>query len=539
MTNTKNRSNLLLVLAVLVALNGAAQLYFGRADLSEGKIFTLSDYSRQVVRELEDPLLVKVYFSEDVGPQYNQNRTYIKDMLEDYRAWSHGNLQFEMVDPHDKENFDAEARKAGVQPVQAQVVENDQISVRLVYMGMSFLAGDRKETLPFLGDVNGLEYTMTSTIRRLSSPELVKVGVIQGHGEPGMEPDPMAQQRRAPSGPSIGTLTQLLRETYTVEETLLDQPVDPAIHTLVWVAPQEPVSELELYNLDQFLMRGGRLAYFADRYAVDIATRQAQPLELNTDDFLAHFGVKIEQDLVGDRNCGAVTVRQQGGGNPLAALFGIQMRYPLFVELRGFDDEHPVSRKLESTLVAWASSLDTTAFAAARSAGAVIRPLVSTSANTEVQRGPNFDLEPVQQLTPEILASRFNAGPQLIGATVEGSFSSYFAGRALPEGADAAGRLDAGAPTSLAVMADGDFVQDSYSQQGDNLALVQNIVDWLSQDEGLISIRSKTITSRPLVELEPGTRKLIKWFNILAVPVIFILFGLVRWMARRRRAGLA
>ena len=88
-------------------------------------------------------------------------------------------------------------------------------------------------------------------------------------------------------------------------------------------------------------------------------------------------------------------------------------------------------------------------------------------------------------------------------------------------------------------MADGDFVQDSYSQQGDNLALVQNIVDWLSQDEGLISIRSKTITSRPLVELEPGTRKLIKWFNILAVPVIFILFGLVRWMARRRRAGLA
>lgn len=532
------RSSLLLVLAVGVALNVAAQLYFTRLDLSEGRIYTLSDYSRQVVRELADPMVVKVYFSEDVGPQYNQNRTYIKDMLEDYQAWSGGNLRFEMVNPREAEAFDAAARKAGIQPVQAQVVENDQVSVRLVYMGMSFLVGDRSETLPFLGDVSGLEYTITSTIRRLARPELPRVGVIQGHGEPAMSQDPMAGRMGLPPGPSIGTLGQLLRQTYTVEETRLDRPVDPGIQTLVWAAPSLPASALELYHLDQFLMRGGRLALFADRYQVDIATRQTLPLETGTAEFLAHFGIRLADALVGDRNCGTVTVRQAGGNSPFAALFGIQMRYPMFLELRGFDSEHPVSRKLEAALLAWPACLDTTAFAAARAAGATVRPMLFSGEYTEVQSGPAFDLEPVQEFTTDLLGLRFNDGPQVLGATVEGEFPSFFAGQPLPEGASPEGRLDSGSHTSLAVVADGDFVQDSYIQQGDNLALVQNTVDWLSQDEGLIAIRSKTISAGPLQELSPAARKWVKWVNILAVPGLFILFGVVRWLGRRRRAGL-
>ncbi len=533
----KHKSSLLLVLGVIVAVNVAAQMYFGRVDLSEGKIFTLADYSRQVVRELEEKVLVKVYFSEDVGPQYNQNRTYIKDILEDYRAYSNGNFNFEMVNPRDKEAFEQEARQAGIQPVQAQAVENDQISVRLVYMGMSFLSGDKKETLPFLGDVTGLEYTMTSTIRRLTSAELMKVGVIQGHGEPSLAPPMQQNPMMPPAGPTIGTLAEMLRQTYQVEEVTLDAPIDPSIRTLLWVAPQEEVGETELYHLDQFLMAGGNLALALDRYSVDMATRQATPLALGLDEFLAHYGIRIEDKLVADRNCGIVTVRQQSN-NPLAMLFGTQMRYPLFMELRSFDDEHPVSRKLESALVAWASPLDTAAFAEARTAGAIVRPLVKSGEYTEVQVGPAFDMEPVQQITPELLDSRFNDGAQVIGATVEGAFPSFFSGRELPEGVDGSTRIDAGAATQLAVVADGEFVTDQYSQQGDNLSLAQNMVDWLSQDEGLIGIRSKAITSRPLAELEAGTRKMIKWLNILGMPVVFVLFGVVRWMARRRRAGL-
>jgi gliding-associated putative ABC transporter substrate-binding component GldG len=409
-------------------------LYFARADLSEGRIYTLSDYSRQVVRELEEPMTVKVYFSEDVGPQYNQNRTYIKDMLEDYRAYSKGNLQFEMVNPRDTETFDEEARKAGIQPVQAQVVENDQISVRLVYMGMRFLVGDRGESLPFLGDVSGLEYTITSTIRRLALPELARVGVIQGHGEPALRPDPMAARMGLPPGPAIGTLGQLLEQTYTVEEVDLQSPVDPGIRTLVWAGPTQAVDSLALYHLDRFLMGGGRLALFADRYSVDIATRQALPLELNLDDFLAHYGFRFDGGLVGDRLCGQVTVRQAAGNNPFAALFGIQMRYPSFVELRGFDGEHPISRKLEAGLLAWPASLDTSAFAAARQAGAEVHILARTSEYSERQTGPAFDLEPVQEFTRDLLDTRFNAGPQVVAATVEGTFPSFFAGRELPRG---------------------------------------------------------------------------------------------------------
>lgn len=272
---------------------------------------------------------------------------------------------------------------------------------------------------------------------------------------------------------------------------------------------------------------------------MDIATRQALPVETGLDELLAHYGIRLDHALVGDRLCGKVTVRQGGADNPFAALFAYQMNYPSFVEVRGFDGEHPISRKLEAGLLAWPACLDTSAFDAARRAGATVRVLARSSEYSERQAGPAFDLEPVPEFTRDLLDSRFAAGPQVLGATVEGRFPSFFAGRPLPAGAEATGRLEAGQPAALAVVADGDFVQDAYIQQGDNLALVQNTVDWLSQDEGLIAIRSKAITARPLQEISPGARKAVKWANILAVPVAFILFGLVRWLARRRRAGLA
>ena len=91
-TRKSMRSSLLLVLAVIVALNIAGRMYFGRADVTEGNIYTLSDYSRQLVSGMEDKITVKVFFSEELGPQYNQNRIYLRDMLEDYQAYSNGPL---------------------------------------------------------------------------------------------------------------------------------------------------------------------------------------------------------------------------------------------------------------------------------------------------------------------------------------------------------------------------------------------------------------------------------------------------------------
>ena len=535
-TSKKVRSSILLVLAVLAALNVAAQIYFGRADLTEGRVYTLSDYSRQLVRNLDDKLTVKVFFSEDVGPQYNQNRVYIRDMLEDYRAYSKGRFVFEMVDPREKELFESEARKYRIQPVQAQVVENDQLTVKLVYMGLAFLAGDKTESIPFLGEVSGLEYPITSTVRRLTVDELEQVGVIQGHGEPelgGAMPPGMA-----PAASGLSTLSELLSQNYRVTPVTLSAvgEVDPGLNTLLWIAPREEVGQADLYKLDQFLMRGGKLGLFLDQVEAELQAQQATPLELGLDEFLAHYGIKVNRDLVGDVQCGSVQMRQ---GTGLMSLFAISKKYPLFVELRSFDDEHPVSRDLENAMLFFPSSLDTAAFARAREIGAAVRPIVSSSDHSQVQIPPRWDLMPMERMEREALVSRFKDGPQVLAASIEGAFTSFFSGKDLPEGLEETetGRLDQGLETRLAVVGDGDFMTDGYAQP-QNLMLAQNIVDWLSLDDGLIGIRGKTITTRPLKELESGTKKLLKWLNILGVPILIVIFGLLRYSSRRRRAEL-
>ncbi len=532
------RGNVLLVIAVLIALNIAGLMYFGRIDLSEGRIFTLTDYSRQVVESLEEPVTVKVFFSEDVGPQYNQNRTYIKDMLEDYKAWSHGRFTFEMVNPREKEAFEAEARSYRIQPATAQALENDQLTVKMVYMGLAFLAGDRTETIPFLGEVNGLEYLITSTIRRLTAAEMETIGFLQGHGEPEFNPQAMNGMPGQQGG--LSTFAQTLIKDYKLKDVGLTSvdAIDPAISTLLWVRPTEEVSEADLYKLDQFLMRGGRLGLFLDKITADLQSQQATPMALGLDGWLKSFGIKLNDNLIADARCGSVRVQQGGGG--LMSLFALSMKYPLFVELLEFDEEHPVSRDLENAMLFFPSSLDTSSFASARAMGLEIKPIVSSSEFTEIQRAPAWNLAPLEKLDQTVADSRFTQGSQVLAASVEGSFKSWFADRELPEGLDPddPARLTEGVSTRVAVIGDGDFVSDGYAQQG-NLLLAQNIVDWLSLDEGLISIRGKTITTRPLDETSPAAKKWIKWLNILGVPVLLVLFGLMRWSSRRRRAEAA
>ncbi len=532
------RGNVLLVIAVLIALNIAGLMYFGRIDLSEGRIFTLTDYSRQVVESLEEPVTVKVFFSEDVGPQYNQNRTYIKDMLEDYKAWSHGRFTFEMVNPREKEAFESEARSYRIQPVQAQALENDQLTVKMVYMGLAFLAGDRTETIPFLGEVNGLEYLITSTIRRLTAAEMETIGFLQGHGEPDFNPQAMNGMPGQQGG--LSTFAQTLIKDFKLKDVDLGSvdAIDPAISTLLWVRPTEEVSEADLYKLDQFLMRGGRLGLFLDKITADLQSQQATPMALGLDGWLKSFGIKLNDNLIADARCGSVQVRQGGGG--LMSLFALSMKYPLFVELLEFDEEHPVSRDLENAMLFFPSSLDTSSFASARAMGLEIKPIVSSSEFTEIQQAPAWNLAPLEKLDQTVADTRFISGSQVLAASVEGSFKSWFADRELPEGVDPDDptRLTEGVSTRVAVIGDGDFVSDGYAQQG-NLLLAQNIVDWLSLDEGLISIRGKTITTRPLDETSPAAKKWIKWLNILGVPMLLVLFGLMRWSSRRRRAEAA
>ena len=154
-----------IVVAILIIVNIVSRNMFFRWDLTENKMYSLSDSSKSVVGKIDDRLTMKVYFSDNLPGEYGNNRRYLQDILEEYVAYSNGNIHFELIP--DDEKMQENAQKSGIQPVQLQVIENDNLEVKRVYMGMVFLYEDAQETIPVIQTTTGLEYDITTKIKKL------------------------------------------------------------------------------------------------------------------------------------------------------------------------------------------------------------------------------------------------------------------------------------------------------------------------------------------------------------------------------------
>ena len=117
----------MLLIVILFLLNGISRNYFFRWDLTDNDMYSLSTSSESVVEQVDDLLTMKVYFSDDLPGEYANNRRYLQDILEEYTAYSGGNIHFEFYRPDDDEKMQEDAQKSGVQPVQMQVIENDKM----------------------------------------------------------------------------------------------------------------------------------------------------------------------------------------------------------------------------------------------------------------------------------------------------------------------------------------------------------------------------------------------------------------------------
>jgi len=514
----------LLVVGIVVVANLVSANLFTRLDLTEGRIYSLNPASKRMVSHLDDDFLVKAYFSANLPAPYNANAKYVQDKLEEYRAFGKGHFRFEFVDPGDDAVLEQEARKHRIPPVQVQVVEQDQIQVKKAYMGLVFLYQDRQETIPVVESPVGLEYEITSAIKKLTrdSDQPPLIGFLQGHEEPGLD--------------QLTTLQQVFEKQYRLRPVSLADGVRvPEDMQLVVVAsPRSAFSDWEKYALDQFIMRGGKVAFLLDKVDADLQMGRAMPVRLNLDEWLEQYGVHVNDDLIGDlQNPGMLSVTQQEGFFQMVT----QVAYPFIPNLRDFNRDIVMVKDLERVGLYYASSVDTSV---ARLHGLRAEPLIYSSPRTMIEEG-NYNINPQQQWKPE----DFDRGQQILAAVVYGPFHSYFAGKPIPAPSDSA---DAPVPslgdttrslspeTRLVVVGDGEFFVDRKGgNDRDNLLFFQNMVDWLMQDEDLIGIRSREVTDRPLRAVSEPTKRVVKYANILGSPLLVVVFGLVAWQARRRR----
>ena len=128
----------------LIILNLTARDLFYRYDLTDNKKFSLSTSSKTIISKLDDRLTMKVYFSDDLPNELGNTRRFLQDILEEYRAKSK-NVNFYFHDPESDSDLEDQARKDGIQPVQMQALENDEMVVKKVYLGMVLLYENKKD----------------------------------------------------------------------------------------------------------------------------------------------------------------------------------------------------------------------------------------------------------------------------------------------------------------------------------------------------------------------------------------------------------
>jgi gliding-associated putative ABC transporter substrate-binding component GldG len=483
-----------LVIAIVVVVNLLSTEFHLRLDLTDEKQYTLSEATRDILSELEEPVTVKAYFSKDLPPHVAKTRQDFQEMLIEYSNRADGMIQYEFINPNEKESVEQEAMQNGIRPVMISVREKDQMKQQKAFLGATLALGEKTEVIPFIQPGSAMEYDLSTAIKKISVDEKPAVGFLQGHGEASVAEMPQ--------------LMEQLKVLYQpVDVTLSDSTGIPAgMKTLVIVRPSDSIPPSHLEKLDAFLAGGGRLAVALNRVTGDLRTAFGAAAHTGLENWLASKGIEVQPNFVADAKCGAVTVQQNQGFFTMQS----QMAFP-FLPIVGKFADHPISKGLETVVFEFASTIHYRPDSSRR-----FTPVAFTSDKSNVFPAPQyFD---IQKEWTETDLPLHNLVMAVAG---EGKFSG-------------------GTDSKMVVIADGDFVvngrgQQPRTQQPDNINLLSNTIDWLSDDTGLIALRTKGVTSRPINELDDSTKAVLKYANFLLPILLVIAYGVVRAQQNRIR----
>jgi len=484
----------LLVVGIVLVINFLSNEIHFRLDLTDDRQYTLSKATLDILHNLEEPITIKAYFSKDLPANIAQTRSDFQDLLIEYNNRSNGMIAYEFINPNEDEASERLALENGVQPVMINVREKDQVKQQKAFLGATISLGEKLDVIPFVQPGSAMEYALSTSIKRISLTNKPVVGFLTGHGEVPME--------------EMGQAMEQLSVLYTQQTISLDSADVPAtIKTLVIIRPTDSIPAFHLQRLDAFLSRGGRLLLALNRVEGDLQRSAGSAVSVGLEGWLAQKGVVVDDAFILDVKCGSVTVQQQQGNFN----FQTQVMFP-YLPIVGKFADHPITKGLETVILPFASPVNFIGDTTRR-----FIPLIMTSEKSATQRAPLFFDINKQWTEPD-----FPERNIVMGGILEGRLG--------------------GARYKMAIFGDGDFIingprQQARSLQPDNVNLMTNTIDWLSDDTGLIELRSKGVTSRPLQQVQDSTKLILKYTNFLLPMLLVVGYGLVR-MQRNRMTRL-
>jgi len=424
--------------------------------------------------------------SEGLQPQFDQMRKDFKDMLSEYATKSKGQIVYEFINPNKDEKLEREAVEAGIQPLLITIREKDQSVQKKAYLGAVVQVGEDSEVIPFIQPGAQMEYALTMALKKLITTDKPAIGFITGHGEP-------------PLG-AFAQVKEGLDVLYVPEEVTLSDSVNLSKYkTLVWVNPKDSISDADFLLVDKYLEQGGNVYVAINR--VDANLQQGYGFSHTTglESWLQAKGITVEDNFVVDANCGSVQVQQANFPIP------ISISFPYLPIITHFAD-HPISEGLGSIILQFASSIQFTG-----DSTKTYTPLAFTSDKSGTQPAPvYFNIE------KRWTENDFPLKRIPVAALIE----------------------DAKNNSKIVVVSDGDMSvngvgQGAHQIQPDNANFMVNAIDFMSDDTGLIQLRSKQVKMRPLDQIDDSKKSWIKIINFILPIIIIIVIGILRYQKRR------
>ncbi|VAX27395.1 Gliding motility-associated ABC transporter substrate-binding protein GldG [hydrothermal vent metagenome] len=496
LTQKKLRTNILLVFVILVLLNLVGDKIFFRLDFTADQRYSLSDATKNILKDLNEPVTVTAYFSEDLPPNVAKVRQDFRDLLVEYGSYSDGMVVYEFINPNEDQESEMKAQQNGIRPIMINVRERDQVKQQRAYLGAVVELGDKKEVIPFIQPGAAMEFALSSSIKKLSVDKKPTVAFLQGQGEPTLA----AQQQ----------VVKSLSIMYKVDTLSFDENrgVPASINTVVVIAPKDSVPDYVFKHLDDFLARGGNLLVTIQNVKSDLSTARLDLASTGFDKWLKTKGLKVGNEVLIDNNSGSIMVRQQQG----MFTMNTPVKFPYLPIITNFA-KHPITEGLESVMFPFSTTIelapvDTSVF------------MVPLAVSSDISGTRTLPLT-------------FN---------IEKQWRKHDFGKSkLPVAVALEGKLSGDTKSKMVVFSCGDFAVNGIGEkaqqlQPDNVSLLVNSIDWLSDDTGLIELRTKGVSSRPIdPSLEDGTKTMIKYINFLLPILLIILYGIFRAQRRRKK----
>ncbi|MDD4141380.1 MAG: GldG family protein [Bacteroidales bacterium] len=483
---------LLIIFGIIILINIVSLSLYKRFDTTQNKDYTMSNATNSILKGLEEPVTITAYFSKGLPPQFAKVKSDLKSVVEEYASISKGKVAFEFIDPTESPEMEKRAVEAGIRPVMINVRQKDKMEQQKAYIGVVIKYRDKTEAIPVIQEGSAIEYILTTSIKKLTITNKPLIGFIQGHGEPTINA----------FGQSLGEMSVL----YDIKPVTLGDTTDiNRFKTLVITAPTKEYSEYELDRLESYLAAGGKLMINIEHVKADLQnSMEVSATNVGIEGWLTKYGLVIEDNAVIDKKCGTIGVVQNQGSFSMR----IPMAFPYLPIISNFAD-HPITEKLHGLITLFPASIQYTG----NGSDKTFTPLLFTSEASGTQALP---------LTIQIDKKWLNSDYPLKGVIIGGVLTGSF---------------DGGPETSIVVIADGDYILPQGQQRvnADNINLFANSIDWLSDDTGLMDLRSKGISYRPIDEMEDGRKAFLKWFNFLFPIVVVVIYGLINMQLKHRK----